>query len=212
MGSVGKIASDYITRALDTKVIWSELSPGFPAQVMVNENLAVPFKIEVKTVASKEDLFLISCDAQPVDVVNMNRLACKLLEYMKTLGTTDVMTLAAHVGGSDDTIYAAATDVSLVSDLKDEGFTIMNRGLIGGLNGLLVGLAPSYGMRGICLLCNTSGDLPVDVSAARRLMIKVATMLDLNIPLDGLDFEAVEDETTTDEETSNSSDLGMLYR
>ncbi len=53
-------------------------------------------------------------------------------------------------------VFAAATDPETLAALKRLELTILEDGHIGGLNGLLLGVAAEIGMRGACLL----GEMP----------------------------------------------------
>lgn len=129
----------------------------------------------------KEKMLILSGDAQPLDVMGMHELAGEILETVKELGVTDVITLAAYVGDTAETILGTATDPESAKALNEQNIPLLKTGAIGGLNGLLAGLAPRYGLRGFCLLATTSGSDPVDIRAASRLLVAVKELLDLEI-------------------------------
>jgi hypothetical protein len=56
----------------------------------------------------------------------------------------------------DARVFGAATDKETLAELKRLELTILEDGHIGGLNGLLLGVAAELGMRGACLL----GEMP----------------------------------------------------
>ena len=56
----------------------------------------------------------------------------------------------------DSRVFGAATDQETLAELKRLELTILEDGHIGGLNGLLLGVAAEIGMRGACLL----GEMP----------------------------------------------------
>ncbi len=184
IGSVGKVAADYLATALECSTAKHFFSKGFPAQVVINGNLTDLLHAEMKTVKNKDndDLFILSGDAQPMDVREMYRLAGDILEYARSNRVTDIITLAAYVGESSDEVMGAASSPALAQELKESGIALLKSGSIGGLNGLLAGLAPVYDMRGFCFLATTSGESPIDVNAARNL-------LEALMPLVGLDLE-----------------------
>ena len=64
-------------------------------------------------------MFILSGDAQPMDVVAMHQLAGEILEQFKEKGVTDVITLAAYVGDTKEMVMGAATDVESVAALRD---------------------------------------------------------------------------------------------
>ena len=59
----------------------------------------------------KENLLILSGDAQPLDVVGMYELAGNILQAIKEQGVTDVITLAAYVGETNESVLGTATDV-----------------------------------------------------------------------------------------------------
>ncbi|HOT06573.1 MAG: PAC2 family protein [Methanosaeta sp. PtaB.Bin039] len=191
IGSVGKFASDYLGQVLECQTFLSIGSPGFPPQVIISGNIAHPFLAHLGQAARRDDLILISCDAQPLHGLYMNALAGDILEELAGRGVRDVITLGAYVGGQSDKVLAASTDPSGVALLEAEGMAIIRQGFIGGMNGLLAGMAPQHGMRGFCLLGTTSGQELVDLEGARNLVSAVSHILKLDMPL--LDFASEEE-------------------
>ncbi|MCJ7445259.1 MAG: PAC2 family protein [Methanotrichaceae archaeon] len=205
IGSVGKVAVDYLAKNLDCRIVKPFISSGFPAQVIVSEGLVSLLQVELKVPKNRTDLFILSGDAQPVEVKEIYFLAAEILETVKSLGVTDFITLAAYVGESEEKVVAVASDLDMIEDLEKTGFAILRNGAIGGLNGLLAGLAPIYGMRGCCFLGTTSGNDPVDLLAARNLLEALKHLLKLEISLDDLEFEVDESKETCEE-------IDMNYR
>lgn len=183
IGSVGKVAADYLATALECSAIKPFFSDGFPAQVVVSEGLVQLLHAELKAPKEKESMFILSGDAQPLDVVRMHSLTGEILEALRAEGVQDVITLAAYVGETKDSILGAASDADLAAELETGGIHLLRNGAIGGLNGLLAGLAPLYGMRGLCLLATTSGAEPVDIMAATNLLEMVVSLLGLDLEI-----------------------------
>lgn len=206
VGSVGKIAADYLSNCLNCQPVKSFISKGFPPQIMINGNQVMLMQAELK--AARDDLFILSGDAQPLEVREMYGLAGEILEYLKSRNVTDVITLAAYVGDSSEKVVAAATDQSLAKELENEGVSLLRNGAIGGINGLLVGLAPMYGLRGLCLLGTTSGEDLIDFRAAKDLLETVKSILGLEVDLNSLSI--VEEKGV--EEIEPSEDFYISYR
>jgi proteasome assembly chaperone (PAC2) family protein len=84
----------------------------------------------------------------------------RLMEFAKTLGVVRTYTFAAmatemdHEAGSR--VFAAATDPETLSEFKQLNVQILEDGNIGGLNGILLGVAAESGLPGGCLL----GEMP----------------------------------------------------
>jgi len=207
VGSVGKIAADYMSTALNCRTIGSFVSNSFPPQVFVSDGVGKPMQAELK--ASGENLLILSSDAQPLDIPGMYRLAGEILEAVRSMGVEDFITMAAYVGESADNVMAVATDVDLLKELDAEGIALLKNGAIGGLNGLLVGLSPLYGMRGMCLLGTTSGEQTVDFKAALELLKVASRILQLDISLDSL---MLAEENESEEGDALSDDFYISYR
>jgi uncharacterized protein len=207
IGSVGKVAADYLATALECTTVKPFFSRGFPAQVVISQGLAELFHAELKAPKGKNELFILCGDAQPIDVVGMYSLAGEILESVKAVGVTDMITLAAYVGDTKDKVLGAANEASSAQELEKNGFPLLRSGAIGGLNGLLAGLAPLYGMRGFCLLATTSGADPVDIDAATVLLKAINDLLGLN-----LDISIILPEMEEMDEMSPPEDIDMNYR
>jgi len=194
IGSVGKVAADYLATTLECSTAKRFFSKGFPAQVVVAGNITDLLYAEMKAAKIKDrnDLYVLSGDAQPLDVREMYRLAGDILEFARSNGVTDMITLAAYVGESKEKVMGAASNPETVALLEKSGVPILKSGSIGGLNGLLAGLAPLYDMRGFCLLATTSGENPIDLGAARNLLEALSPLVGVDISLEGLVVEEPE--------------------
>lgn len=181
IGSVGKVASDCIITELDCRTLEGMISPAFPVQVLLVDGVARPLQVELKVSEDRDDLLFLSGDAQPLTPRAMYHLAGRLLEKARSFGVHDFVTLAAYVGDMDEEIIGVATDLELACELDDAGFALLRSGMIGGLNGILVGLSPFYGMRGACLMANTSGKEMIDLVAAKNLIGVVGDILDIDV-------------------------------
>src|SRR5512136_1380693 len=111
IGSVGKVAADFLATSLQCSSIKPFFSSSFPPQVMVSEGLAELMHGELMRPRDREDLLILSGDAQPLDVVGMHKLAGDILQAITDQGVTDVITLAAYVGDTGEKVLGAATDL-----------------------------------------------------------------------------------------------------
>lgn len=183
IGSVGKVAADYLATALECSTIMPFFSHSFPAQVMVSDGVAKLMHGELMRPKEKENMFILSGDAQPLDVVGMHELAGNVLQAIKEKGVTDVITLAAYVGETNEKILGTATDLDSATALSECKIPLLRSGAIGGLNGLLAGLAPRYDLRGFCLLASCSGNDPIDIQAANNLLAAIKELFHLDIDI-----------------------------
>ena len=205
IGSVGKVAVDYISTALGCSRVKPFFSHSFPPQVMICGGRAELMHAELLRSRDKENIFVLSGDAQPLDVVGMHELAGEILQAIESEGVTDVITLAAFVGETEDSILGTATDPKSAAELEGCGIPLLRSGAIGGMNGLLAGMAPLYNMRGFCLLGTSSGSDLIDIQAAMNLLYALRDLLDL-----GLDFSLMESILIEPEEPA-SQEVDMNY-
>ena len=206
IGSVGKVAADYLATALECSTIMPFFSHSFPPQVMVCDGLAELMHAGLMRPKEKKDLLILSGDAQPLDVAGMHELAGDILQAIKEQGVTDVITLAAYVGETEEKILGTATDLDSATALSECKIALLRGGAIGGLNGLLAGLAPLYDLRGYCLLATSSGADPVDIQAATNLLGAIRELLNLDIDVSLMQPAAEEPEEAAEEE------VDMNYR
>lgn len=106
----------------------------------------------------ERDLVVFIGEAQPP--LGKWSFCRRLIEYARGLGVERVLTFAAMATqmhpGHDSRVFAAATDAELLGELKRHGLEILDDGRIGGLNGVLLGVAAELGTPGACLL----GEMP----------------------------------------------------
>lgn len=212
IGSVGKIALDYLITSLDANKIMTVPFSGFPPQVVVEGGLVRLFMLETFAPPGREDILLLTSDAQPLEVLGMNTLAGEILGDVKGMGVKDVVTLAAYVGAVQNPVVGTSSEREGVEFLKRAGIAIMPTGIIGGLNGLIAGMAPLYGLRGFCLLGTTSGDKLVDLRAARNLLMALKDLLQIEIDVEDLEIEEEEEEAPPVTEVEEPVDEEMIYR
>lgn len=211
IGSVGKVAVDYLISYTNSRMIMTLPFSGFPPQVLIQEGVARLFTLDVFSPEGRDDIILLTSDAQPLEVLGMNRLAGEVLRELREMGVRDVVTLAAYVGAVHENVVGTATDAAAVELLKNAGIAVMPSSIIGGMNGIVAGMAPLYGLRGFCILGTTSGDRLVDLRAARNLLISLKNLLQMEIDVSQLEIEEEEEEEEAPE-VEECEDEEMLYR
>ncbi|MGB9925000.1 MAG: PAC2 family protein [Methanothrix sp.] len=213
IGSVGKVAVDYLISCTNSRMIMTLPFSGFPPQVLIQEGVARLFTLDVFSPEGREDIILLTSDAQPLEVMGMNRLAGEILSEMREMGVRDVVTLAAYVGAVHENVVGTATDADGVELLKSAGIAVMPSSIIGGMNGIIAGMAPLYGLRGFCILGTTSGERLVDLNAARNLLLSLKNLLQMEIDVSQLEIEEEEEaEEIEAPEAEEYADEDMLYR
>lgn len=106
----------------------------------------------------RHDLVLFLGEAQPA--AGKSRFCRNLIEFAKGLGVRRVFTFAAMATqmhpSHESRTFAAATDEATLSELRRLELKVLEEGHIGGLNGVLLGVAAESGLSGGCLL----GEMP----------------------------------------------------
>jgi uncharacterized protein len=106
----------------------------------------------------ERDLVVFIGEAQPP--IGRYLFCRKLIEYAQHLGVERVYTFAAMATQMHPEhaprVFAAATDEATLADLRQQDLEVLDDGQIGGLNGVLLGVAAEMGLDGGCLL----GEMP----------------------------------------------------
>lgn len=106
----------------------------------------------------KHDLVVFLGEAQPP--MGKYRFCRKLIDFTQELEVKRVFTFAAMATQMhpehECRVFGAATDAESLEELKRLELDILQDGHIGGLNGVLLGVAGERGLRGACLL----GEMP----------------------------------------------------
>jgi len=108
--------------------------------------------------SGKHDIIVFIGEAQPPR--GKHAFCRKLIEYALELGVERVFTFAAMATQmhpkQDSRVFGAAADEDSLERLRQLELEILENGYIGGLNGVLLGVAAESGLRGACLL----GEMP----------------------------------------------------
>ena len=94
-----------------------------------------------------------------------------ILGIVSKFSVLHIYALAAFVTGvfvRKPRVFCTASDMESLRDINTPEIAVMDGGAITGMNGLIVGLAKLKGMRGTCLLGETSGYV-VDAKVSRPL-------------------------------------------
>jgi uncharacterized protein len=106
----------------------------------------------------KRDIVVFIGDAQPP--AGKYGFCGKLIEFAQSLGVERVFTFAAMATDmqpkSPSRVFGAATDEDDLAELKRLELNVLEDGQIGGLNGVLLGVAAERRLKGSCLL----GEIP----------------------------------------------------
>jgi len=154
-----------------------------------------------KNIKGKNDLIIFLSNAQP-DLSKASIYCQRILDILKNFGIKMVFTFAAMPFPIDHTqvpgVWAVATNVEFLQQLKKYNVKIMAEGQVSGLNGLFLGLAKEKGFKGVCLL----GEIPIytiqieNPKSSLAILEVVSKIIGIDIDKKDLEEEArhIEDE------------------
>ena len=154
MGYLAKISVDYLRRRLDAKK-FAEVK-FYQNAIIYKDSLAeLPFIRHRFFAVPDRDLIICVGDAQPSIPEEALKLAEKIVDFAKRLNVKRIYTMAAYPSDYPDEprVYGVFTDESLKDELGQHGVNfIEGEGAVNGLNGVLIGVAKSKGIPGVCLM------------------------------------------------------------
>jgi len=161
------------------------------------------------------DLIIFIGESQPV-MEKEYELAQRVVDVAVLFRVEEVITFAATpvniTHRAEPGVWGVTTEPGLQQELKRFGVRIMSAGHIGGLNGLLLGVAKGAGLRGLCLL----GEIPfytakIENPKSSLSILKVfMEYRGVEVDLDGLKQMAkfVEEEVEKVSKTTKQTILG----
>lgn len=194
IGHVGRIAAQFLVEELKAKKFAELLSSHFMHYVLLQQSSSVHvLKNEFYYVKAKgrgqRDLILLIGDSQSIDPEGHYEISHEILEYMKKFGVKDMITLGGlGIGEVKEApkVVGAVSDEGMDKQYKKYGIDFdagSKVGTIIGASGLLLGLGKVYGMKGVCLLGETSGYPILPDPKAAEAVLKVLMKI-LNVKLD----------------------------
>ncbi len=197
IGNVGKVAAEHLIEEMKAKKFAELYSTDFPPQVIIGSNGVIRMvKNEFFYYTGEKDLIILTGDYQALSSHGQYLLTEKILDIAEAFGVKMIFTLGGYGLGAEvehPRVTGAATDIEIVEELKKHGvvFREDEGGGIVGASGLLLGLGKMRGMKGACLMGETSGYI-VDPNSAREVASVLSKILGLKIDLSSLDKKAEE--------------------
>ncbi|MDD5416625.1 MAG: proteasome assembly chaperone family protein [Candidatus Aenigmarchaeota archaeon] len=195
IGNIGRIAIGYAVQQLKAKKFAELYSPYFFPFVMIHDDSIHTLRNEFYYFKDKKrDIIFIIGDCQSYDPKGHHEVAGKILEFLKSYGCKDVITIGGFGTGKVNdhpSVYGAATDKDMIELFKKNGVNFDVSGKITtivGASGLIAGLSGLYGMKSVCLLGETSGyPIITDPNAAEAVLGVLTKALNLKLDLKKLD-------------------------
>jgi len=197
-GFVGKLAVEHLIEELKAKHMADIYSSAFPPQVMIRpDGTAELMKNSIFWWQDEtSSLLLLTGDSQPSIPDSEYLLAENILDVAGKFEAKQVFALAAYITGvfvEKPRVYGTATDADIVKGFEGFGISMMDNGSITGMNGLIIGTAKLRGIKGICLLGETSGYV-VDAKASKAILETLLGMIKIRIDMTNLEKRAKDTE------------------
>ncbi len=207
VGNIGRVAVGYLIEELKAKKFAQLYSRHFfPFVVLHEEYLIHILKNEfyywkAKRKGQRDLVFLIG-DCQSLSSNGHYEVMEKVLDFVEKLGVKEIFTIGGVATGEleeEPKLLGAATDKELAEKYGKYGIEFAagkKVGYIVGAAGLLPGLARERGIKGICILGETTGfPIVTDPKAAEVVLQSLTKILNVEIDMSRLDKRVKEMET-----------------
>lgn len=199
IGHIGTTTVSYLADHLDAERKGKIHSHHFPPFTLVNDDNTVSLMNNVIYEVErdgKRNIVLIEGNAQAQTPEGHFEVAEKILEKAKELGSDTVITIGGYGTGDvveEPQVFGAVSSENLKENYDDTRVVFDHDvDQIVGASGLLLALAPKYGMEGSCLLGETPGFLLSDPNATEEVLRVLEKRLELDLSYDDLE-EKVEE-------------------
>ena len=201
---IGKLSVDYLVKQLNAELIGEIYSKHFPPYVIVKEDGLVELlrnELYWHKDEKGRDLVFFTGHSQALSPEGQYEVADKVLDWALAHGVQKVFTVAALMTDrpfDTPTVKSTATSKSMIEELKKHKVDILDHGVIGGENGLILGLCRKKEIEGACLLGEThgyqtqTGEYVIDAKAAKAALIVLNTILDLKVDMEPIEKQAVQ--------------------
>jgi uncharacterized protein (TIGR00162 family) len=204
MAYIGKLSVDYLIQQLKADLIGEVYSKHFPPYVVIKEDGLVELlrnELHAFRDEAGRDIVFLSGNSQAFSPEGQYAVSEKVLDWAIENGVKKVYAVAALVTDRQfdvPDVYVTATSVDLLEEAKSRGAKTLDHGIIGGENGLIVGLAKKRNVDGACLLAEThgyqapTGEYVIDPRAAKAALNVLTQILGVKVDMDPMEKQAVE--------------------
>ncbi len=201
---IGKLSVDYLISQLKAKQVGEVYSRYFPPYVIIKEDGLVELlrnELHFSREGTKRDIVFLSGNAQAFSPEGQYEVAEAFLDWGIENGAKRVYSVAALVTDRQfdvPNVYATATSPQLLEEAKANGALALDHGMIGGENGLVIGVARKKGLEAICLLAEThgyqapTGEYVIDPRAAKAALGVLTKILGLQVDMAPMEKQAME--------------------
>jgi uncharacterized protein (TIGR00162 family) len=201
---IGKLSADYLIQQLKAELIGEVYSKYFPPFVVIKEDGLVEllrnelhqFKDE-----SGRTIVFLTGNSQAFSPEGQYEVANAVLEWAINNGLQRVYSIAAYITERPfevPNVYCTTTTLALLEEAKAHGAQLLDNGVIGGENGIIMGLAKKKNVEGACLLAEThgfqtpTGEFVIDPRAAKAGLKVLTSMLNLKVDMEPMEKQVVQ--------------------
>jgi uncharacterized protein (TIGR00162 family) len=204
MAYIGKLSVDYLITQLKAESIAEVYSKHFPPYVIIKEDgLVELMNNELHSFRDEtgKDIVFLSGNSQAFSPEGQYEISETVLDWAIENGVKRVYSIAALVTDRQfdaPNVYATATSAAMLEEAKSKGAQALDHGIIGGENGLILGLARKKNIEGACLLAEThgyqapTGEYLIDPRAAKAALNVLAQILNLKVDMEPMEKQAIE--------------------
>ncbi|MEM0015383.1 MAG: PAC2 family protein [Zestosphaera sp.] len=196
MGRVGYASVNYILEKVDGDLVAELYSTTFPSQLMVSKRgLSTLF---VGRLYDAGDFLMFTSDTQPQSSEGQHELCMELLDHLVSKGRPEsIVAAAAYVVpefSDSRKVFIAGNDEELIQRLSRLGGSVLEDGVITGVNGVVVGWASYYDVKSVVALGETWSAIvefnEVDYRAVKSVVDLLRNYLGLRLNTEDLIAQA----------------------
>ncbi len=201
---IGKLSVDYLVQQLKAEMIGEVYSKHFPPYVIIKEDGLIELlrnELHHFNENSERDIVFLSGNSQAYSPEGQYELADAILDWAIGKGVKRVYSVAALVTDRQfetPNVYCTATTAALLEEAKALGVQPLDHGIIGGENGIILGLAKKKNIEGVCLLAEThgyqtpTGEYVIDPRAAKAALNILSCFLKLKISMEAMEKQVAQ--------------------
>lgn len=206
IANVGRVAVESLIEVLGAIHYMDIFSDDFPPRIIVKDGIShIPkSSLYLYRAAPDEshDLIILTALFQPSSSQGVFEYADFVSKEFVSLGVKEVFALAAYEQGYEEFFssfpnepraFISASSQSLLDRITQlDGTIATESGVVNGANGFIPAWAANmYNMEGACLLGETLSMIKMDFRAAKSLLEKIVSLLDLKANFDILDDQVL---------------------
>jgi uncharacterized protein len=201
---IGKLSVDYLVQQLKAELIGEVYSKYFPPYVIIKEDGLVDLlrnELHLYRDKAGRDIVFLSGNSQAFSPEGQYELTEKIIDWAVKQDVKKIYSIAALVTErpyDDPSVFVTATSKELLEEVKTKGAQVLDHGIIGGENGLILGLAKKNDVEGACLLAEThgyqtpTGEYVIDPRAAKAGLNILTKILNLEVDMEPMEKQALQ--------------------